>query len=77
MESKHLRITDREKQIIEAISHGFNSREISSKLNISPSTVDTHRKNAMQKLDARNTPNLIRLSLEFGIIEVKILKQTA
>ncbi len=56
--------TDREKEILEHLSMGLNSKEISSQLNISSHTVDAHRKNMMQKLNARNVAHLVRLSLE-------------
>ena len=64
------RLTERELQILEQISLGYNARQISKNLNISSSTVDTHRKNAMYKLQARNTPNLVRMAIETGVLKI-------
>jgi len=62
-------ITKREKEIICAVSHGLSSEEISEKFVISVHTVQTHRKNAMQKVDARNMAHLVRKSFELGFID--------
>lgn len=66
---KSVSITQRERQIIWAVSHGFNSDEISEKFFISLNTVTTHRKNIINKLKVRNTAHLIRKSFELGLIK--------
>ncbi|MEL6559952.1 MAG: helix-turn-helix transcriptional regulator [Bacteroidota bacterium] len=60
-------ITKREHQIVSALSQGMNSYEISEKLFISIYTVQTHRKNVMEKTSARNTAHLIRRCFELGL----------
>lgn len=60
-------ITKREHQIVSALSHGMNSHEISEKLFISIYTVQTHRKNVMEKTSAKNTAHLIRRCFELGL----------
>jgi DNA-binding CsgD family transcriptional regulator len=60
--------TNREKEIINEISIGKNSKEISTDLNISVFTVHAHRKNVMQKLNAKNTAHMIRISFEMGVL---------
>lgn len=52
-------ITNREQQIIELISKGFNSPQIATQLNISVRTIDTHRANAMRKLDVNNAGDML------------------
>lgn len=61
-------LTDREIEIIDALSQGLSSDEISVKLFISTFTVNTHRRNAMDKLKARNAAHLVRICFEEGVI---------
>lgn len=61
-------LTRREKEILGYIAEGFTNNEIAQKLFISPSTVDTHRKNMLTKLDVKNTAALIRVAVEKGLI---------
>lgn len=68
MLSGDLHITRREYEIVNALSHGMNSQEIADKLFISTFTVQTHRKNILQKLEARNTAHLVRIFFESGAL---------
>ena len=61
-------ITRREKEVLELIAEGLTNNEIAQKLFISPSTVDTHRKNLLIKFDAKNTASLIRLAAQHQLI---------
>ncbi len=61
-------ITAREQQIIELISKGFNSPQIAERLNISVRTIDTHRANAMRKLDVNNAEDMVIKCKEAKII---------
>ena len=60
---KYNRLSTREKEIMEQIKEGHTSKEIAQILSISKLTVDTHRKNMMQKLEISNTAELIRFAL--------------
>jgi len=62
-------LTRREKEIIELIVNEFTTHEIAEKLFISEKTVETHRKNLLQKLNARNTAGLVRIAMEKGLIK--------
>lgn len=61
-------LTRREKEVLEQIAEGYTNNQIAEKLFISPSTVDTHRKNMLTKLNAKNTAALIRVAIEKGLI---------
>ncbi len=56
----HLHITKREKEVLTLIADGHTNHEIAEKLFISADTVDSHRRNLMGKLNARNTAMLIK-----------------
>lgn len=61
-------LTRREKEVLNLIAEGLTNQEIAEKLFISPLTVDSHRKNLITKLGARNTASLIKLAVEKGLI---------
>ncbi len=59
-------ITKREKQVIRMLLAEKNSHEIAEALHLSPSTVETHRKNILHKLDLHSTAGLVRYAMERG-----------
>ncbi len=61
-------VTRREKEVLELISEGLTNSEIAEKLFVSVSTVDTHRKNLLSKLEAKNTADLVRLAIRHHLI---------
>lgn len=61
-------LTHREKQILTLLIEGKLSKEISSVLNISKQTVDTHRKNMLHKKNLSNTGELIGKAIRYGWI---------
>ncbi|MFK7934227.1 MAG: DNA-binding response regulator, partial [Saprospiraceae bacterium] len=52
-------LTRRELEILEYISKEFTNKEIAGELYISPRTVETHRRNLMQKLKVKNSVGLV------------------
>lgn len=62
-------LTKREKEVLQLIASGLTNNQIAEKLFVSPSTVDTHRKNMITKLEVSNTASLIKLAVETGMIE--------
>lgn len=61
-------LTRREKEVLELISEGLTNSEIAEKIFVSVSTVDTHRKNLLAKLEAKNTADLVRLAIRHHFI---------
>jgi DNA-binding NarL/FixJ family response regulator len=64
-----LSLSNREIEVLRLIAEGLTNKEIADKLFISPLTVDSHRKNLIIKLDARNTASLIKIAGEQGFIK--------
>lgn len=58
----------REKEILLWIADGLTSKEIADKLFISEYTVINHRRNMMQKCNARNIPELVSFAIRQEII---------
>lgn len=61
-------LTRREKEVLELIAEGMTNNEIAAKLFISSTTVDTHRKNLLSKLEAKNTASLVRIAAQKNLI---------
>ena len=63
-------ISNREKQILNLIAHEYTAHEIARQLYISKHTVDSHRKNLLEKLAVRNTAGMVRVAFEHGIFRL-------
>lgn len=62
-------LTRREKEVLRLIVGEYTTQEISEKLFISLNTVESHRKNLLSKLNARNSAGLVRIALEKGLLD--------
>ncbi|MFZ4861227.1 response regulator [Sphingobacterium sp. Mn56C] len=62
------RLTKREQQVLQAISNGLTSADIAEKLFISVITVETHRRNLLQKFTAKNMFELVKIATENRLI---------
>jgi DNA-binding CsgD family transcriptional regulator len=61
-------ITGREKDVLSRLSNGFSATKIARELSISVHTVISHRKKLLQKTGTKNTAQLIKFSMENGIL---------
>ncbi len=61
-------VSSREIEVLQLLSKGHTDQEIAAKLYISFHTVNSHRKNLVAKFNAKNTAQLIRITMEKGII---------
>lgn len=62
------KLTRREKHILTLIAEGKTTNKIAEELFISPLTVETHRRNLMQKLEVSNAASLIKVAIEKHLI---------
>lgn len=67
--SRRYVLTPREKDILELLARGLTSREIAEKLLLSQRTVESYRFNLSVKLEARNTPELLRKARDMELLE--------
>ena len=58
------KLTRREKEVLRMVAEGMTTAAIAEKLFISPLTVETHRRNLMQKFEVNNTAALIKMAVE-------------
>ncbi len=62
------RISRREKQILKLIVNENTTAEIAAELFVSTHTIESHRKNLLMKLGARNTAGLVRIAMEQNLV---------
>jgi DNA-binding CsgD family transcriptional regulator len=62
-ESGQKPLTRREREVLSLISEGYSNKQGALRMNISPRTFESHRAEAMRKLGARNTADLVRKAL--------------
>lgn len=67
-ETKDITLSEREKEILVMVCNEKASKEIGDLLHISTGTVDTHRKNIMQKLGVTNSVGLVKYALKQRLI---------
>ena len=63
-----LNISEREIEIIKLIAEGCINKEIADRLFLSNHTINTHRKNIMQKLGINNTSGIVLFAVKEGIV---------
>jgi DNA-binding NarL/FixJ family response regulator len=61
-------LTDREREVLQLVAEGRTNKEVASMLNISLTTVETHRTHILQKLNLHSIPELILYAVRKGII---------
>jgi DNA-binding NarL/FixJ family response regulator len=61
-------LTKREKEILRMIADGKTSIEIADELFVSPLTIETHRRNLMQKFEVKNVATLIKIATQQQLI---------
>ncbi|MEL6657184.1 MAG: response regulator transcription factor [Bacteroidota bacterium] len=59
-------LTDREKDVLTEIGNGLSTKQISKKLEIEETTVNTHKRNLRHKLEADNEKHLVRYAIKHG-----------
>jgi len=62
------RLTVREREVLHLLAQGCNNAEIASRLCVSRRTVEVHRANMMRKLGLRSPIQLLRYTMQEGII---------
>jgi DNA-binding NarL/FixJ family response regulator len=67
--SRRRRLTPREREIVRLLAEGKTSRGVGELLEISTRTVDTHRANAMRKLEVHSITELVHYAIKNKIVE--------
>ncbi len=61
-------LTAREREVLHLLAEGKSNKEIAGLLNLSPYTVETHRRNLQEKLNLHSLAELILYAVRKGVI---------
>ena len=68
VEDSYEMLTAREREVLQLVAEGRTNKEVANDLNISLTTVETHRTHILQKLGLHSVPELILYAVRKGII---------
>jgi DNA-binding NarL/FixJ family response regulator len=63
-------LTDRERETLQLIAEGKSTKEVADALSVSVKTVETHRRNIMEKLNLHSVAELTKFAIREGITSV-------
>jgi DNA-binding NarL/FixJ family response regulator len=66
-------LTGRQREVLQLIAEGQNTKEIAEILKVSPKTVEYHRMKLMTGLNVHDVPGLVRFALRVGLIPEETL----
>ncbi len=61
-------LTPRQREVLQLIAEGYTTQKIAQLLDISTKTVETHRKQIMDRLDIHDIPGLVRYAIRTGLV---------
>jgi DNA-binding NarL/FixJ family response regulator len=64
-------LSAREREVLRHVAEGKSSVQIGRALHISAATVDTHRRNIMEKLDIHNVVDLVKFAVRTGLASLE------
>ena len=62
------KLTPRQREVLQLVAEGQTNKEVAGMLNVSITTVETHRTHILQKLGLHSVPELILYAVRKGII---------
>ena len=65
-------LTDREREVLQLVAEGATTKQIALALHVSVKTIETHRRQLMQKLDAYSVAQLTKIALREGLTSLEI-----
>jgi two-component system, NarL family, response regulator NreC len=65
-------LTPREIEVLQLLTEGKKASEIAGRLHVSAKTVQTHRRNIMEKLDLHNLADLTKYAIQKGLVSSDI-----
>lgn len=65
-------LTDREREILQQLAEGNTTKEMADSLCVSVKTVETHRRNIMEKLDLHSVAELTKYAIREGVTSIEV-----
>lgn len=66
-----IKLSKREKEVLDYLCMGYSNNEIADKLFISPRTVDGHRANLLSKTNSKNTVSLVLFAVKNNMVALE------
>ena len=63
-----IKVTKREEAVLKLLADDYSGQMIADELNVSPKTVEAHKKNLMAKIGAKSEKGLVRFAVENGYV---------
>jgi two-component system response regulator NreC len=70
VQDKYRLLSNREKELLKLVLEGLSNQEIASRLFVNIRTVETHKTNILQKLDVRNSVELVKYAIKNNLMEL-------
>ncbi len=64
-----LTLTKREQEVLELVMNGLTAKQIANKVFVTLNTVETHKRNIIQKLGAKNCIHAVVIAFKNGWIK--------
>jgi DNA-binding NarL/FixJ family response regulator len=64
-------LTPRQREILQLIAEGRNTKDIASELDISVKTIESHRLQLMERLNIHDIPGLVRYAIRSGLVSAE------
>lgn len=64
-------LSPREREVLQLVAEGSTSKEIASRLGVALSTVESHRKQIMSKLELRSVAELTKFAVRVGLTSLE------
>lgn len=68
-------LTDQECKVFLSLARGFTVKEIAQQLSLATKTIETHKSNLMQKLDAHRQYDITFIALQSGVLTLEDVPQ--
>ena len=62
-------LTPRERQVMEMVVNGMANKQVAAELGLSEKTIEVHRKHVMDKMQAGNVADLIRMAMRGSSVQ--------
>ena len=63
-------LSPREREVLQLVSEGNSTKDIAARLSVSVKTIETHRKQVMDKLGLHSVAELTKYAIREGITQI-------
>ena len=63
-------LTPRQREVLQFIAEGKSTKEVAYQLKLSVKTVETHRRQIMERLNVHDIPGLVRYAIKAGLVNL-------